>query len=235
MRTEPTRNSKKMRGVMTRCFALMLMLAMLTQACAMSASALVDLLPQRSGSSSVNPSGIVKLDVDEVTAQLKKDLIKTLNRELVKKVSDYELKGTVGLIITFSDDSLVDAYSRSGYANVMTYEEFKDSKVALDYKNELVARQNRVLDRLVAEGLVNDVRYSYVHIADGAFVKTTYDMIDAITKVEGVERVMFSNRYLPADAVENPVDVYDTGIFNSSSVSYTGKDTVVAILDTGCD
>ena len=235
MRTEPTKNSKKMRSVMTRCFALMLMLAMLTQACAMSASALVDLLPQRSGSSSVNPSGIVKLDVDEVTAQLKKDLIKTLNRELVKKVSDYELKGTVGLIITFSDDSLVDAYSRSGYANVMTYEEFKDSKVALDYKNELVARQNRVLDRLVAEGLVNDVRYSYVHIADGAFVKTTYDMIDAITKVEGVERVMFSNRYLPADAVENPVDVYDTGIFNSSSVSYTGKDTVVAILDTGCD
>ena len=237
MRTEPTQNRKKTRGVMPRCFAFILVIVLLTQSLAVSVGAIADQFSLRTngGSSSTTPSGIVKLDVDEVTAQLKKDLIKTLNRELVKKVSDYELKGTVGLIITFSDDSLVDAYTRSGYGNVMTYEEFKDTKVANDYKNELVARQNKVLDRLVAEGLVNDVRYSYVHIADGVFVKTTYEMIDAITGVEGVERVMISNRYLPADAVENPVDVYDTGIFNSASVSYTGKDTVVAILDTGCD
>ena len=236
MRTEPTQNSKKLIGFKPRCFAFILVLVLLVQSLAVSVGAIADQISLRNnGGSSVSPSGIVKLDVDEVTAQLKKDLIKTLNQELVKKVSDYELKGSVGLIITFSDDSLVDAYTRSGYANVMTYEEFKDTKVANDYKDELVARQNGVLDRLVAQGLVNDVRYSYVHIADGVFVKTTYDMIDEITNVEGVQRVMISNRYLPADAVENPVDVYDTGIFNSASVSYTGKDTVVAILDTGCD
>ena len=237
MRTEPTKNRKYSSGVMHRCFALILVVALLTQALALSASALVGELQLNGtiGKTPVNPSGIAKLEVDEVTAQLKKDLIKTLNKELVKKVTDYELQGTVGLIITFSDDSLVDAYSRSGYAGVTTYEKFKDSKVATDYKNEMIARQKTVLDRLVAAGLVNEVRYSYVHIADGAFVKTTYDMIEAITRMEGVERVMFSNRYLPADAVENPVDVYDTGIFNSGSVSYTGKDTVVAILDTGCD
>ena len=236
MRTEPKQNKKKLRGTTPRCVVFILALVLLTQALAISIGAIADQISQRNnGSTSVSPSGIVKLDTDELTAQLKKDLIKTLNKELVKKVSDYQLKGSVGLIITFSDDSLVDAYSRSGYANVMTYEEFKDTKIANDYKSELVARQNTVLDRLVAEGLVNDVRYSYVHIADGAFVKTTYDMIDAITNIEGVERVMISNSYLPADAVENPVDVYETGIFNSGSVTYTGKDTVVAILDTGCD
>ena len=169
MRTEPTQNRKKTRGIMPRCFAFILVIVLLTQSLAVSVGAIADQFSLRTngGSSSTTPSGIVKLDVDEVTAQLKKDLIKTLNQELVKKVSDYELKGTVGLIITFSDDSLVDAYTRSGYGNVMTYEEFKDTKVANDYKNELVARQNKVLDRLVAEGLVNDVRYSYVHIADG--------------------------------------------------------------------
>ena len=236
MRKEPKQNRKKLRGTMPRCVVFILALVLITQVLAISIGAIANQISQSGdGANSVSPSGIVKLDADEITAQLKKDLIKTLNKELVKKVSDYQLKGSVGLIITFSDDSLVDAYSRSGYAGVMTYEEFKDTKIANDYKNELVARQNTVLDRLVAEGLVNDVRYSYVHIADGAFVKTTYDMIDAITSVEGVERVMISNSYLPADAVNNPVDVYHTGIFNSQSVSYTGKDTVVAILDTGCD
>ena len=203
---------------------------------AISIGAVADQFSLRSnGNTAVSPSGIVKLDVDEVTAKLKKDLIKSLNQELVKKVSDYELQGSVGLIITFSDDSLVSAYTRSGYANTMTYEQFKDSEVATNYKNELLANQSRVLDELLASGLVNEVRYSYVHIADGAFVKTTYDMIDKISEVAGVERIMISNRYLPADAVENPVDVYETGIFNSGSVTYTGKDTVVAILDTGCD
>ena len=237
MRTEPQNNKRNLRDIRSRFFAFILVLVLLVQTMAMSVGAIADQISPRAGggSSSTSPSGIVKLDVDGITAQLKKDLIKSLNQELVKKVSDYELKGSVGLIITFSDDSLVSAYTRSGYANVMTYEEFKDSKVADQYKNELLANQNRVLSQLTAEGLVNDVRYNYVHIADGAFVKTTYDMIEKISKVDGVERIMLSNTYLPAAAVENPVDVYDTGIFNSGSVSYTGKNTVVAILDTGCD
>ena len=205
MRTEPQNNKRNLRDIRSRFFAFILVLVLLVQTMAMSVGAIADQISPRAGggSSSTSPSGIVKLDVDGITAQLKKDLIKSLNQELVKKVSDYELKGSVGLIITFSDDSLVSAYTRSGYANVMTYEEFKDSKVADQYKNELLANQNRVLSQLTAEGLVNDVRYNYVHIADGAFVKTTYDMIEKISKVDGVERIMLSNTYLPAAAVEN--------------------------------
>ena len=234
MRKEP-QNRKNLRGILSRCFAFILVVVLLTQTTAMSIGAIASQFGTNGNGSAVTPSGITKLDVDEVTAKLKKDLIKSLNKELVKKVSDLEPKGSVGLIITFSDDSLVSAYTRSGYAKVMDYKEFKTSKVASDYKDELVARQNTVLDRLAAEGLINEVRYSYVHIADGAFVKTTYDMIEKITQIEGVERVMISNRYLPAAAIDNPVDVYDTGIFNSGSVDYTGEGTIVAVLDTGCD
>ncbi len=221
-----------------KLFAILLVVTMLAQSLAVGVGALADDLAGLFGggnASTVAPSGIAKLDVNDVTAKLKKDLIKSLNQNLVKKVSDYELSGPVGLIITFSEDSLISAYTRSGYANVMTYEAFKDSAVAKSYANELTANQNKVLDQLFAQGLINEVRYSYVHVADGAYVRTTFEMIDQINAVEGIERIMISNTYLPAAAVENPVDVYETGIFNSGSVSYTGKDTVVAILDTGCD
>ncbi len=239
MRKNSTQRRTPKSALLSKCFATFLAFILLMQAAALGICAMAENIALNLGgkgsSAEISPSGIAKLDVDEVTAKLKKDLIKSLNRNLVKKVSDYELRGTVGLIITFSDDSLVAAYARSNYASKMTYEQFKDTSVAKDYANELTLNQNKVLDQLMAEGLINEVRYSYVHIADGAFVKTTYDMIEKISAVAGVERIIISNTYLPAAAVENPVDVYETGIFNSGSVSYTGKGTIVAVLDTGCD
>ena len=38
-----------------------------------------------------------------------------------------------------------------------------------------------------------------------------------------------------ASAITNYVDVYETGIFNSSGVKYNGENTAVAILDSGFD
>ncbi len=236
MRKENTKNTKFPRKPLSKGFALILAVALLLQSMAFGVSAIAAEIPTSlGGGSSSKPSGITKLEVDELTAQLKKDLISSFNSDLVKKVSDYELKGSVGLIITFSDDSLVAAYTRSGYDKVMPYSEFKSTVEAKAYEQEMLAKQEKVLERLVAEGVVNEVKYNYVHVADAAFVKTTYEMINRISQIEGVERIMISNRYLPAAAVENPVDVYGTGIFNSGSVSYTGQGTIVAVLDTGCD
>ena len=180
-------------------------------------------------------SGIGKLESDEISAQLKKDFIGSLNKDLVKKIEDLELRGAVGAIISFSDESLISSFSKSEYADRMTYAEFRTTSMAEQIKERLASNQSGVLSALQSAGLVSDVKYNYFNIMDGAYVRTSYENIEKICEFAGVERVIISNTYEPMVAVENPVDVYDTGIFNSSDIDFTGKGTIVAILDSGCD
>ena len=217
-----------------------LVLVMFIQAMALTASAVVREIDLNFGlntnsSAVTSPSGIANLNADEVAEQLKDDFIKSLNKDLVQKIDDYELTGHVEVIITFSDDSLISAYTSSNYVNRMAYSEFKNTFAATRYKKSLLENQSEVLEKLIDAELIGEVKYNYVHMLDGAFVSTTYEKLDAICNTAGVGRVMISDTYDAVAAVENPVDVYETGIFNSGSVSYTGKGTIVAILDTGCD
>ena len=235
MQSTPTKTPK--RGLFKRCSAFVLVLVLLLQTLAFSTSAVAQEIELNTDvkNPTFSASGIGNLTQGELTEQLRNEIIASMNENLVKRVEDNELSGPVGVIITFSDDSIISTYSSSKYANSMTYEEFRATKVAKDLDETFRKNQNKVIDRLLDAALVDEVRYTYTHLMDAAFVTTTYENISAISKIEGVERVMISNTYLPQAAVSNPVDVYDTGIFNSGSVSYTGKGTLVAVLDTGCD
>ena len=49
------------------------------------------------------------------------------------------------------------------------------------------------------------------------------------------EKAVLGEEYYPSETklVENEVDVYETGIFDSSDSQYDGTGMVVAVLDTG--
>ena len=185
------------------------------------------------GTSSAN--GIGDFSSEAVIEQLKKDFMNSVNENLLKKMEDYELKGEVGVILTFSDDSLIETYQASSDYNKMTYSEFVNGSYAKRLANNIKKNQNKVLQGLLDAGIISSVVHTYNSILDGAFVRTTYEQLEDLCYFDGVVRVTVSNTYLPAAAVENPVNVYPTGIFNSGDVKYTGKGTLVAILDTGCD
>lgn len=190
-------------------------------------------LQQANAFQSQQTSSSFNLDTDAILNDLKADVVNHINKDLIKNVSDYGLHGTVNAVITLSDGSMVSQYnnSRDGRDIANYLADAQNRQLA----NRLVARQNALASKLQQQGLISAVKYNYTTLLDGIYVTTTYENLQAICNFEGVGRVMVSNTYKPMVAVENPVNVYDTGIFNSSDVSYTGKGTVVAVLDTGCD
>ena len=178
-------------------------------------------------------SGIGKFEDDAIISQIKKELLNSINQDLLMRVEELGMTGEAEVILTFSDNSLISAYTAANTNK--TFEEYRATSAAEAILAEMKDQQNSVLDRLWSAGLITEVKYQYCHIMNGAFVTTTYEQLEAICAIEGVERVMISNTYEAAVAVDNPVNVYDTGIFNSSDISFTGKGTIVSILDTGCD
>ena len=237
MQNTNTKTQNRNGSLSVRLVSLLLFVALFVQMISICCLAATGKTFQLGGSS--NSTGIVngigKFDSDQTIKDLKKSLIASLNRDLIQKIEDYELRGEVSAIITFSDDSLITKYTGSSESKRMSFSEYSATKSASKFKDSLASNQNKVLSLLSQAGLIDEVEYNYFNIVDGAAVKTTYENLEAISAQAGVERIIISNTYKALEAVDNPVDVYETGIFNSGSVQYTGKGTLVAILDTGCD
>ena len=233
-KTNKNQTTKRFASLIAVIMVVSIMMQALSLCCFAAADgSLNGILPNVTPGLSGNSSGIGKFDTDATIEALKKDLLKTINQDLLHKIEDYELSGRVEVILTFSDDSLIAEYEKASVKE--SYSEYRNSATARKLLEKLEANQKTVIDKLWDNGLITELNYSYYHILNGAYVTTTYEQISDILSIEGVERVTVSNTYLPAIAVENPVNVYDTGIFNSGDVKYTGKGTVVAVLDTGCD
>ena len=201
-----------------------------------SATGLIpDASSSSSNSSSVSSSQIAGIDTEEITAAMREEILASIKKNLLQQVETAELSGPVRVIITFSDHSLIRDYSDSTYSSKLTYEQYRETVDAKKRVSQMEENQKAILDDLLLSGLIDAVDHRYTHMLDGAAVTTTYEKLEELCAVASVERVMLSNTYEAQNAVENPVYVYETGIFNSSNIAYTGKGTLVAILDTGCD
>ncbi|MCM1130257.1 MAG: leucine-rich repeat protein [Roseburia sp.] len=175
-----------------------------------------------------------QLSIEKLNADFKANFIDSINKDLIQKINNFDMNQEVNVIITFSDNSLVSDFNTKN-PNFENVSEYAKSKAGLDFVKKLNDKQKGIKNHLLSSNLVKDIKYSYSTILDGIYATTTYSNIENITKLSGVERVMISDTYAAPQAVTNKVKVYSTGIFDSSDVSYTGKGTIVAILDTGCD
>ena len=231
------RKTKRSKNFIRTATVFVLLISLMLQTVAFACFAIGDFdVPGISGSGSSGSlsGGLGSFNQDEVIAQLKDDFFKYVNKDLVSRVEEYKLTGPVGVILTFSDEALLDKYHASGRDD-LTFAEYSESYTAKTFKKKLEKNQNAILDSLLKAGLITSVEHKYDSLLDGAFVRTTYENLAKIAEYDSVKRITPSNTYEALEAIENSVNVYDTGIFNSGDVTYTGKGTVVAVLDFGCD
>lgn len=146
------------------------------------------------------------------------------------------------VLVTLDTKALIDVYNNSYADSVNTVSDFVNSESGKKQARLINQEQTVLIDLLQEKNLIERVEYRYNTIINAVAVKTTYANFLEISKMKQVKSTIMSDTFnLPkaagtdASAIVNDVDVYETGIYKSDCVDYTGKGTAVAILDSGFD
>ncbi len=177
----------------------------------------------------------LKLTQDQIASQIKADLLKQNN--------GYLDSDQITVMITLEDTALADDYIDRYSSQYDSVADYANSDIGIEKRESLKTKQNSVIAQLKKKGYIGEVKCTYNTLLNGFATTIEYGNLSKLEKFKGVKDVIISDTYnLPqatsssdASSIVNLVDVYETGIFNSSSVEYTGKNTSVAILDSGFD
>lgn len=181
---------------------------------------------------------ILKSDIEipeqQITSRIK--------AEYLKENDGYRDDDEVVAIIKLGGDSLIETFNKGNTAR-HSVADYAVSAVGKRQARNILGVQNALIRELSADGLIESVNYNYTTVVNAVAVTTTYGNFKKLEKYPSLESVSLADTYnrpqvgegSDASAIVNAVDVYETGIFNSSSVDYKGKGTAVAVLDSGFD
>ncbi|MBQ5930073.1 MAG: S8 family serine peptidase, partial [Clostridia bacterium] len=142
----------------------------------------------------------------------------------------------ISVIVTMNSDSLVEVYKDKD--TTLTLTEFVATPEAKRITREAKAEQDEMIALLKKSGIKYSLGERYDIVLNGFEVIIKGGDFSKLQKtVEGNGSLIISETYEPAatEIVTNDVDVYETGIFDSSDLEYKGDGVVVAVLDTGLD
>ncbi|MBR4237449.1 leucine-rich repeat protein [bacterium] len=158
------------------------------------------------------------------------------NQELVYKLPDtVKDDDMISVIIEMDFDSLYDKYLESGSCgNFSDYVTTKTASKQVEQINELKYKKIRELDAL---GVKYTLGEEYNTLLAGFEIEIKAKDYDSISNLFPNDTLIIGEVYekQETEVVENYVNVYDTGIFDSSEIEYQGDGVVVAVLDTGLD
>ncbi len=142
----------------------------------------------------------------------------------------------VSIIVEMNVETVKDAFDKTMTGG--TLKDFVGTKSAEKTSAKIASKRKNFYDKLDGAGIDYVIGEEYDTLLGGFEITIKASDFKKVTEVlpEDTEYVV-SETYAVSETkvVTNDVDVYDTGIFDSSSLKYQGAGVVVAVLDTGLD
>ena len=142
----------------------------------------------------------------------------------------------VSVIITVDAPSVLDVYEQTD--KTMSLARFSQTAQAKTIGDRIAEEKAAILSRLDEQGISYTLGNDYSVLVSGFELVLQAGGYEAVCQaMPSGARAVISEEYRRAETqlVENVVNVFDTGIFNSGESPYDGTGMVVAVLDTGLD
>ncbi|MDY2880149.1 MAG: leucine-rich repeat protein [Candidatus Borkfalkiaceae bacterium] len=179
-------------------------------------------------------------EIDEITkvdAEFSNDVESYFDEDVTYRLPDTVSDNQeISVIVTMNVDSVLDAYEKTDKTvSVSDYVLTKEAQGVLQRVN---AERQKLVRKLKQSGIRYSLGESYGVVLSGFEVTVkASDFYSLGDLFENDATLIVGDVYERAvtEVVTNDVDVYDTGIFDSSNMEYQGDGVVVAVLDTGLD
>ncbi len=203
-------------------------------ACLLVVAVLTGLVTTPSTEVSGYGASFIQLREDGLTVNLKDYLDSSVMFELSDKIDDDQ---EISVIITVDVINLMDAYE--GSAKTMSFKNYAlTSDDAAKIKQEIADEKEQVLSALTDKGIQYTTGEEYSTLISGfEILIKAGDFSDTCKTLKDGQGIIVSEVFEKCETklVENEVNVFGTGIFNTSGSGYDGSGMVVAVLDTGLD
>ena len=173
-------------------------------------------------------------------------LDKTINTNLDKYLDDsvvhqlpasVDKKQSISVIVTTKQTPLLDCYGKTDGNETFT-EYYATNAEAAAIRQSIADEKAEMLRALDKAGIRYVTGADYSVIVSGFELVITAGDFTALCKTLGQDATVYISEVYntcETEVVSNKVDVYNTGIFDSSDFDYDGSGIVVAVLDTGLD
>ena len=160
-----------------------------------------------------------------------------LNSSVMHKLPDtVKDDDEISVIVMLDSAPLIETYDDKGE---LTFAEY-----VLSSENSKALCEEVDADRSKLLAALNKANVEYKVGAEYSTILAGYELVikachfkTLCTSLSKGSQAIVSEVYTPAETqlVDNAVDVYETGIFDSSEFRYDGEGMVIAVLDTGLD